>query len=80
MNQGSQPRLTKSSSRMLIGVCGGIADFLGWTPRAVRFLWLTVTILTGVVPGVVAYILLAAAMPPSPTVSKPFDLEQFRVQ
>ncbi|MGY3265579.1 PspC domain-containing protein [Lysobacter sp. HA35] len=75
-----QLRLVKSSARWLAGVCGGIADFVGWTPRSVRFLWLTVTVLTAVIPAVVAYTLLAVAMPSSRQPGQRFRLEQFRVQ
>lgn len=77
-NRAPHFRLTKSRKRWLAGVCGGIADFLGWTPQSVRFLWVTVTALTVVVPAVVAYSLLAVAMPPPG--DDPFDIDRFRVR
>ena len=79
-NNPLQPRLTKSATRMLAGVCGGIANFLGWTPRSVRFLWIMVAFLTAIVPAAIAYSLLAVAMPSSSSGGSNFDLDQFRVQ
>lgn len=72
-----QQRLTRSDNRILAGVCGGIAVFLDWQPRATRALWCVATILTGFIPGVVAYMLLGFAMPPP---QKRFDINDFRVQ
>lgn len=76
-NHRNRQRLTKSDDRMLAGICGGIAAFLGWRSRAVRVFWCVATFLTGIVPGVVTYLLFAIAMPPAP---RPFNLDDFRVQ
>jgi phage shock protein C len=73
-------RLTKSNDRMLAGVCGGLAEFLGWQPRAVRTFWVAVGILTGGIPALVVYTLLAATMPPNPSKPRKFNLEDHRVQ
>ena len=56
-------RLKRSDDRQLAGVCGGIAEFLGWQSSAVRALWVTGTILSGG-SGFIIYTLLAYAMPP----------------
>jgi phage shock protein C len=72
-----QQRLTRSDDRILAGVCAGIAAFLGWQPRATRALWCLASILTGLVPGVVAYMLLGFSMPPS---QKRFNIDDFRAQ
>jgi phage shock protein C len=73
-------RLTKSNDRLLAGVCGGIAEFLGWQPRAVRALWVVVGILIAGIPALVIYLLLAVTMPPNPTKPRKFNLEDHRVQ
>lgn len=73
-------RLTKSNDRMLAGVCGGLAEFLGWQPKGVRAFWVVVGILTGGIPALVAYALLAIAMPPNPTKPRRFNIEDHRVQ
>jgi phage shock protein PspC (stress-responsive transcriptional regulator) len=48
---------------MIAGVCGGIARWLGWDPTAVRVLYVLVTVFSGGVPGIVAYVILALVMP-----------------
>ena len=75
---GKSHRLTRSEDRVLAGVCGGIAKFLGWQPRAARAMWCLVTLLTGFVPGALAYMLLGFAMPPPD--QKRFNLDDFRVR
>jgi phage shock protein C len=45
------------TDRMLAGVCGGMADYLGLDPLLVRILWVVITlILFGA--GLIVYILL----------------------
>lgn len=51
--------------RMIAGVCGGIANWLGWDPTAVRVLYVVVSILSAAFPGVLAYVVLWAVMPRS---------------
>lgn len=63
-------RLYRSrSDRMIAGVLGGIGQYLGIDPTIVRLLWVVLTVATGVVPGVVLYILFAAIVPNEPTMS-----------
>lgn len=53
----------RSRDRMIGGVCGGIAERLGWPRDRVRVAVAIVTILTGGIPGIVAYLLLWFVMP-----------------
>ncbi len=48
---------------MIAGVCGGIAEWLGWTPASVRVLYVLVSILSAAFPGVIVYIVLWIVMP-----------------
>ena len=57
-------RLTRSRDQWLAGVCGGIADFLGWKPNVVRTLWILATIVSIGIGGVIAYAIMAFVMPP----------------
>ena len=41
-------RLRRSRNSMLAGVCGGLADWLGWDPTVIRVLWVIIT--TGTFP------------------------------
>lgn len=50
-----------SRYKMLGGVCGGIAEKLGWSPTLVRILWLIASILP--VVGWVLYVVLWIALP-----------------
>lgn len=51
-------RLTRSTTdKKIAGVCGGIAEYFGVDPTAVRLIWCVLSILCGaIVGGVVAYL------------------------
>ena len=56
-------RLYRSeSSRMLCGVCAGIAEYFNLDPTLIRLAWALFCILGG--SGVLAYILAAIITPP----------------
>jgi phage shock protein PspC (stress-responsive transcriptional regulator) len=52
--------------RIIAGVCGGIATSLGWSPTAVRILYVLVSILSAAFPGIIVYIVLWIVMPLEP--------------
>jgi phage shock protein PspC (stress-responsive transcriptional regulator) len=52
-----------SSNRILAGVCGGIAEWLGWNPTMVRVLYVVGSILSVAFPGALVYIILWIVMP-----------------
>ena len=54
------------NNRMIAGVCGGIAEWLDWTPTAVRIAYVVISIASVVFPGTLAYIILAIVMPKEP--------------
>ena len=56
--------------RKLEGVCAGIAEYFDQDPTLVRAGYAFISIITGVVPGLVAYIVLAAIMPKKSEVQK----------
>lgn len=49
--------------RMIAGVCGGLARWLGWDSTAVRILYVLVSVLSAAFPGILVYIILAFVMP-----------------
>lgn len=55
--------LRKSRNRMIAGVCGGIAEWLGWDPTLVRILYILISILSIAFPGILVYVLLWIVMP-----------------
>ena len=52
-----------SSNRIIAGVCGGIAQWLGWSPTTVRVLYVVVSILSVAFPGILVYLILWIVMP-----------------
>jgi phage shock protein C len=52
--------------KVIAGVCGGLADWLGWSPTAVRVTYVIVSILSVGFPGTIAYIILWIVMPKEP--------------
>jgi len=49
--------------RILGGVCGGLAEWLGWDVTLVRILFVVVSILSAGFPGTLVYIILWIVMP-----------------
>ncbi len=57
-------KLTRSNkNKLLAGVCGGIAEFLGWDPTIVRILYVLLSILSAAFPGILVYLILWLVMP-----------------
>ena len=52
--------------KMIAGVCGGIAEWLGWSPTAVRIAYVIFSILSVGFPGTIAYVILWIVMPKEP--------------
>jgi phage shock protein C len=57
------PVLRSRHDRMIAGVCGGLAQALGWSSAAVRILYVIVSIMSAAFPGTLAYIILWLVMP-----------------
>jgi phage shock protein C len=49
--------------KIIAGVCGGIADWLGWSPTMVRVIYVVASVLTVGFPGTVVYLFLWVLMP-----------------
>ena len=60
----TKQRLIRSSDKVIAGVCGGIAHFLGWDIALVRILYLLISIISAAFPGIIVYIILWIVMPP----------------
>ena len=56
-------KLTRSrKERMIAGVCGGLAEYLGWDPTLVRIVYALATIFTAFA-GIIIYLILWIIMP-----------------
>ena len=56
------------NNSIIAGVCGGIAEALGWTATRVRILYVLLSILSVAFPGTIVYIILWIAIPRAPEV------------
>ena len=57
--------LKKSKNKMVAGVCGGLAEWIGWDPTIVRLLYFIISIGSAAFPGLLVYIILWIVMPPA---------------
>ena len=57
------PLLRSRKDKLLGGVCGGIARWLGWDSTAVRVLYVIGSILSAAFPGILVYVILWLVMP-----------------
>jgi phage shock protein PspC (stress-responsive transcriptional regulator) len=62
-------RLRRSHDPMIAGVCGGLAEWLGWKTRRVRIAYVVVSVLSAAFPGILVYLILWFLMPPPEPVS-----------
>ncbi|MGI9431031.1 MAG: PspC domain-containing protein [Myxococcota bacterium] len=59
-----RPGLQRSpDQRILAGVCGGLAEWLGWSPTWVRILFVIVSVASAAFPGILVYLLMWILMP-----------------
>jgi len=57
-------RLHRSTTnRIIAGVCGGFAEWLGWNPTTFRVLYVIISILSAAFPGLLVYLVLWLVMP-----------------
>jgi len=55
--------LRSRNDRVIAGVCGGIAEWLGWSSTMVRILYVVGSILSVAFPGILVYLILWIVMP-----------------
>lgn len=59
----AQETLAKSSSdKIVAGVLGGIAAKQGWDPTVTRVVYVVLTLITGIVLGLLVYLIMALVM------------------
>ncbi len=62
----SEPRpglLRSREHRIIAGVCGGFAEWLGWNPTLVRILFVIVSLASAAFPGIIVYLVAWVLMP-----------------
>jgi len=57
-------KLYKSkNNKIFSGVIGGLGEYLGIDPTILRLIWLLILITTGIIPGILIYIIAALIVP-----------------
>ena len=59
----AEKKLTRSTNKVLAGVCGGIAEYFEIDPTLVRICYAALSIFTAAFPGVLLYIIMLILMP-----------------
>ena len=59
----SQKKLVRSSNKVLAGVLGGIANYLGTDATLVRIVYVALTIFSAAFPGLLLYLIMLLLMP-----------------
>jgi phage shock protein PspC (stress-responsive transcriptional regulator) len=62
----SRPFRRETTERWLAGVCAGLANHFGWNLPLVRLGVAVATVMTGILPGVVTYLLAWMFVPAAP--------------
>ena len=62
----NRPLMRVRQGKIIAGVCGGIARWLGWDPTLVRLGYVILSVLSVGFPGIIIYILLWILMPQDP--------------
>lgn len=63
MTTSSQALQRSRRHKILGGVCGGLAAWLGWDVTVVRLLYFLISVLSAAFPGLLVYIVLWFVMP-----------------
>jgi phage shock protein C len=53
----------RSKDRIIAGVCGGLADHLGWPAGRFRLVYVVVSVISAAFPGILVYVVLWFMMP-----------------
>ena len=58
-----RPLRRRRSDEKLAGVCSGLAEYFDMDPTLMRVLYIVASLFTGVVPGLILYVILALVIP-----------------
>ncbi|MBI4037354.1 PspC domain-containing protein [Candidatus Daviesbacteria bacterium] len=54
------------SNRVIAGVIGGLGEYFNVDANILRLFWILLVMFTGIVPGIIAYIVAAVTIPEEP--------------
>lgn len=72
MEQQPKRLYRSGTNRIFAGICGGIGEYANIDPVLIRLVWTLVVIFTGLVPGVLAYIIAIFIVPERPVMSESY--------
>ena len=52
-----------TKDKKISGVCGGIGEFFNVDATLIRLAWIIMTLISGVIPGIIAYFIAAIVIP-----------------
>lgn len=61
-----QKKLYRSNDKKISGVCGGLAEYFDMDPTIFRLIVVLLDIFTGIVPGIIAYLVSTLIIPTHP--------------
>ena len=70
-----EKKLTRSSNKILAGVCGGIAEYFDVDPTLIRVIYAILAVFTTGFPGLLLYLILMLIMPAAPVKNNVEDVE-----
>lgn len=56
-------KLTRSSNKIIAGVCGGLAEYFDIDPTLMRIGYVLLSVMSVAFPGILAYIIIMLIMP-----------------
>lgn len=56
-------KLYRKKDKKLLGVCAGLADYFGVDVTIIRLIWVVISVVSGFVPGIIAYVVVALVVP-----------------
>lgn len=65
MSQVKKLYLSRNDKK-IAGVCGGIGEYFEVDATMVRLAWVVLTVMTGVFPGLLGYVIAALVIPQEP--------------
>ena len=64
-------KLYKSKkNKVFAGIIGGIGEYLDVDPVALRIVWILLVVFTGLIPGIIAYLIAIFIVPNKPEKTK----------
>ena len=68
-------RLFRSENNKIVaGILGGLGEYLDVDPVLLRLLYAAITVFTGVLPGLVVYVLAIVIVPRGPAITVSYDV------